>query len=216
MRQRDEGVGLRRQLARPAPLREYWSKRPRFEHEQSKASPQVPGPVEPDPDFVLELARFADAPLIATMSRALIEVGLRWSWTPQRVAREIRDRNTNVLVARRDGRIAGFAIMRFGELHAHLNLLAVDPGYRRRGLGRRLMEWLEQSAVVAGIGEIGLEVRASNAAARRFYYVLGYAEVGTLHGYYAGVETAVGMKRALANTQYTPPPLQFPVRPIDR
>jgi [ribosomal protein S18]-alanine N-acetyltransferase len=180
------------------------------------ASPLVSGPAAPDSDFVLELARIADASLIATMSRALIEVGLRWSWTPQRVARETRDRNSNVLVARRDGGIAAFGIMRYGELHAHLNLLAVDPRYRRRGLGRRLMEWLERTAVVAGISEIGLEVRASNAAARRFYGALGYAEVGTLHGYYGGVEAAVGMKRTLVSTQSAPPPLQFPVWPIDR
>jgi [ribosomal protein S18]-alanine N-acetyltransferase len=174
----------------------------------------VSAPPAPDSDLQLELARLADALLIATMSRALIEVGLRWSWTPQRVARAIRDRNTNVLVGRSEGRIAAFAIMRFGELHAHLNLLAVDPRHRRRGIGRRMMTWLEQTALVAGIGEIGLEVRASNAGARRFYRALGYQEMGMLHGYYGGVEAAVGMKRTLASVQ-SAPPLQFPVWPID-
>jgi ribosomal-protein-alanine N-acetyltransferase len=165
---------------------------------------------------VLELARTADAPIIATMSRALIEVGLRWSWTPQRVSREIHDRNTNVLVARAGSRLAAFAIMRYGETHAHLNLLAVDPRYRRRGLGRRMMEWLEESAVVAGIGEIGLEVRVSNPVARRFYGSLGYTEVGLLQGYYCGVEAAVGMKRSLLVSTAPSSREQFPVWPITR
>jgi ribosomal-protein-alanine N-acetyltransferase len=173
-------------------------------------------PTHPDPAMVLELARVADAPIIATMSRALIEVGLRWSWTPQRVAREIRDRGTNVLVARADARIAAFAIMRYGETHAHLNLFAVDPRYRRRGLGRRMMEWLEASAVVAGIGEIGLEVRASNRGARRFYRALGYVEIGLLQGYYCGVEAAVGMQRSLLVSPAMPPREQFSVWPISR
>ena len=173
-------------------------------------------PFDPDPDVELELARLTDAAIIATMSRALIEVGLRWSWTPQRVAREIRDRNTNVLVARCGTRVAGFAIMRFGDTHAHLNLLAVDPRYRRRGLGRQMVEWLEATALVAGIGEIGLEVRASNPGAREFYRALGYAEIGMLQGYYCGVEAAVGMRRALYESQKMPPHESFPVWQSDR
>jgi len=176
----------------------------------------VSSPTHPDSAIVLELARAADAPIIATMSRALIEVGLRWSWTPQRVAREIRDRNTNVLVGRAGSRMAAFAIMRYGETHAHLNLLAVDPRYRRRGVGRRMMEWLEESAVVAGIGEIGLEVRVSNPVARRFYRTLGYTEIGLLQGYYCGVEAAVGMKRSLLVAPAMPPREHFSVWPISR
>jgi len=176
----------------------------------------VSSPIDPDQAVALELARLSDAAVIATMSRALIEVGLRWSWTPQRVTREIRDRNTNVLVARSGGSIAGFAIMRFGDTHAHLNLLAVDPRHRRRGLGARMVRWLESTALVAGIGEIGLEVRASNPGAREFYRALGYAEVGMLQGYYCGVEAAVGMRRALYESQKMPPHEQFPVWPTDR
>lgn len=167
------------------------------------------------PAIVLELARFADAGIIAMMSRALIEMGLRWTWTPQRVAREVRDRNTNVLVARAGPRIAGFAIMRYGDSRAHLNLLAVDPRFRRQGLGRRMIQWLEETALVAGIAEIGLEVRANNPGARRFYAALGYAETGMLHGYYCGVEAAVAMKRSLALSSAMPPREHFAVWPID-
>jgi ribosomal-protein-alanine N-acetyltransferase len=175
----------------------------------------VSSPAAPGPAIVLELARLADAGIIATMSRALIEMGLRWSWTPQRVAREIRDRYTNVLVARAGERVAGFAIMRYGESRAHLNLLAVDPRYRRQGLGRRMIRWLEETAVVAGIAEIALEVRANNPGARRFYVALGYVETSLLQGYYCGVEAAVAMKRSLALSSAMPPREHFAVWPID-
>jgi GNAT superfamily N-acetyltransferase len=60
----------------------------------------------------------------------------------------------------------GFAIMEFLEEEAHLNLLAVDPSYRRAGLGRRLVRWLEESCTVAGSFVVYLEVRASNPGAR--------------------------------------------------
>jgi ribosomal-protein-alanine N-acetyltransferase len=173
-------------------------------------------PLQTSGEVTLELARLSDAGAIAAMSRALVESGLPWTWTAQRVGREIRDRNTNVLVARGANGIAGFAIMRFGETHAHLNLLCVDPRYRRRGLGKRMMEWLEETARVAGVEEIGLEVRKRNTGARLFYQALGYQEAGVLHGYYSGIEAAVGMKRALRGGQPLPPGSSDPIRHLMR
>lgn len=102
-----------------------------------------------------------------------------------------------VLAARRLDQLAGFAIMGFGEESAHLNLLAVEPRFRRTGLGRRMVRWLEETAMVAGTFEITLEVRAGNARARRFYRQLGYTEVDVLPGYYDHIEDAVCMTRDL-------------------
>lgn len=144
-------------------------------------------------DIEFRLARIAEAGHLAIMSRDLVETGLGWSWTPSRVARHIRSRESTVLVAMCQGRIAGFAIMRFGNEEAHLDLLAVKPGYQRAGVGRLLLEWLEESALVAGVSIIYLEVRAGNAAAQRFYESLGYRRVRQLHGYYRGTEAAVCM-----------------------
>ena len=48
-------------------------------------------------------ARIGDAPAIAHMSRALIEPGLPWNWTPRRVATHMRQRD-NMVITARDGR----------------------------------------------------------------------------------------------------------------
>jgi ribosomal-protein-alanine N-acetyltransferase len=146
---------------------------------------------------VLRLATPADAADIATMSRDLIEHGLGWSWTRTRVARNIANRDTATLVAGNGRRVVGFAMMYFGDDHAHLNLLAVRPAYQRAGIGRRMVTWLADSARVAGITAIHLEVRSSNAAARRFYRAVGFQEVTLLPRYYSGVEAAVWMARDL-------------------
>ena len=145
----------------------------------------------------IRLARLAEAESIAVMSRDLIEGGLGWTWTPSRVAECIRHSDTNVVVADSNGDMMGFAIMRFGTEHAHLDLLAVVPTGRRRGVGRQLVEWLEKVARVAGTPVICLEVRAGNRAAQAFYRRLGYRTMGTVPGYYGGVETAVQMARDL-------------------
>lgn len=150
---------------------------------------------------VIRLARNdtdSDANRIAVMSRCLIEVGLRgWSWDPARVARAIRGRETCVIVAEIDRRIAGFSIAEFGETHLHISLLAVAPTHQRSGIGRALMQWLEKSALTAGIADIQLELRANNTSARFFYEALGYQFVRTIPGYYRGEETALKMRKVI-------------------
>ncbi|MCP5425168.1 MAG: ribosomal protein S18-alanine N-acetyltransferase [Gammaproteobacteria bacterium] len=131
------------------------------------------------------------------MSRDFIEVGLRWQWQPERVIHHIRCADSMVLVARTGKRLIGFAIMQFYWEHAHLLLLAVRPSYRRLGLGRRLVEWLEKSARTAGIATVYLEVRTHNQRAQGFYRALGYSDLQRMPGYYQGRESALRMAHDL-------------------
>ncbi len=135
---------------------------------------------------------------MALMSRFLVEQGLPWSWTEGRVSRCIHHAECSVVVARDRRRIAGFGIMEFHDAHAHLSLLAVRPGYRMQGVGRKLLEWLESTARTAGIFLVRLELRESNAGAREFYAKLGYREAGKRPAYYCGREDAVVMTHDLS------------------
>lgn len=145
----------------------------------------------------LSLARAADAPEMAAMSRDLIEHGLGWSWTAGRVRRFIEGRDSLGLVARRERRIVAFAIMQLGDETAHLNLLAVAPGYRLQGLGRRMIDWLRHTCTEAGVFRIDLELCAANVSARLFYERLGFAAGSLVPGYYQGREAALRMSLRL-------------------
>ena len=145
--------------------------------------------------YRIEPARRDDAPRLAQMARQFVETGLKPAWGAVRIGWHVRDADSVVLTARYAHSIAGFAIMRYADETAHLNLLAVHPAHRRRGLARRLLTWLEESALTAGTFTVGLELRAGNAAARAFYAALGYQETGEIPGYYQGVEAAVRLKR---------------------
>lgn len=149
-------------------------------------------------ELSLRLARLRDAAPIANLSRDLIEYGLQWRWTPARIAASIRAPNVNVLVAYLHENIGGFGIMRYGDDDAHLDLLAVAQPYRREGIGRQLLEWLEKCAIVAGISKIALEVRAGNEGAQLFYKRMGYHPLVELPGYYQGIEAALRMGRDLS------------------
>jgi ribosomal-protein-alanine N-acetyltransferase len=138
-----------------------------------------------------------DAQAIALMSRDLVESGLGWKYDAARVLKAIRDPETLTPVACDRGRIAGFAIMEFGDERAHLVLLAVRPTHRRMGIGRRLVDWLLESAGVAGMASLHLELRTGNEAARGFYRAMGFDETIVVPGYYRGREAALRMIRVL-------------------
>src|SRR5207248_5203469 len=168
--------------------------------------------------ITIRLAEPRDAQAIALMSRDFIESGLGWKYDAARVLRAIRDRETLAVVACEGnkgskGAIHGFAIMEFGDERAHLVLLAVRPSHRRLGIGQRLLEWLLESARVAGMASVHLELRANNDAARRFYRAMNFYETVLVPGYYRSgegrKEGALRMLRVLR----APGPVPFTWRP---
>jgi len=148
-------------------------------------------------DVIFELARVRDSLRLAEMSRDMIERGLGWSWNPVRIRKKILSPDNIVLVARAGEKIAGFAIMYVGLEEARLNLLAVSPEHRRKGIARAMVQWLEESALVAGVSVVYLEVRAGAGGAQQFYRQLGYRQVQIMRGYYGGREAALRMGRDL-------------------
>ena len=154
----------------------------------------------------IQLARHGDAAPISRMSRDLVEYGLPWRWRPNRVRQAIRRAETCVIKTAYHGQLTGFAIMDFGVEHAHLNLIAVAGGCQRRGIGRALVGWLEQSARVAGISVVHLELRATNHGGLAFYRSLGYREIGRAPDYYSGREAALAMARDLWQDDNMPVP----------
>jgi len=106
-----------------------------------------------------------------------------------------------VIVAVVHQRIAGFAVMEFHEAHAHLNLLAVTPEYRRHQIGSALLRWLEDSAEIGGIARINLEVRSSNKPALDFYKMHHYQQDRKIQGYYQGKESAYRMVHHLISPE---------------
>ena len=98
------------------------------------------------PAASIRFATRADALGIAEMSRDLIEHGLGWSWTRERVLRSLRHRDTNAVVAVREADRAGFA---HHEIRRRRGAPAAARGQagasRGCGVGSALVDWLERS-----------------------------------------------------------------------
>jgi ribosomal protein S18 acetylase RimI-like enzyme len=95
-------------------------------------------------------------------------------------------------VALMGGRIAGFLVSRqVADGEREILNVAVDPGRRRRGVARELI----REELARWPGTHFLEVRESNAAARRLYESLGFEQVGARPAYYENpTETGIVMR----------------------
>jgi ribosomal-protein-alanine N-acetyltransferase len=79
----------------------------------------------------------------------------------------------------------GFALAWHAADEVHLLDLAVDPGARRRGVGRELVRAVLGYAREARARLVLLEVRRSNDAAIALYRSAGFSENGVRRGYYS-------------------------------
>ena len=99
----------------------------------------------------------------------------------------------NRVVRAPDGTLAGYVFCAFAAGEIHVNKIAVDPLYRRRGIARLLMTEVLDFAARIQAEEIFLEVRPSNLPARNFYVLLGFRDAGRRPQYYADGEDALVM-----------------------
>ena len=139
----------------------------------------------------------SDVVEIGELSKRYIEHDLGWHYTPQRLRELLRDSGKNVVVAREQDILTGFGVMTYAEQNANLDLLAVKPFFRRRGVGKQIVSWLEEVARTAGILNIFVQVRKINRGAIGFYEKCGYRVVEEMPGYYGGTETAVIMCKSI-------------------
>jgi len=86
-----------------------------------------------------------------------------------------------------DGEPAGFYLERRVLDEAELLLLAVDPQYQRRGLGRQLLESFIGNHDESDVARLHLEVRDGNSAVG-MYESFGFRPVGRRKDYYRGAE----------------------------
>ncbi|PWR20243.1 GNAT family N-acetyltransferase [Zavarzinia aquatilis] len=96
----------------------------------------------------------------------------------------------------------GFILLRVAADEAEVITLAVDPGWRRRGIGGRLLAAGLGRATQAGATTAFLEVAIDNIAAIALYREAGFTEVGRRRNYYhrpqASPVDALVLARSLA------------------
>jgi ribosomal-protein-alanine N-acetyltransferase len=132
--------------------------------------------------LVIEPMTLADLPAVHRIERASFSS----PWPDDAYRSELQtNRLASYLVARAGDEVVGFGGIWLMVDEAHITTFAVDPAWRRQGIGERLLLALLDVALVRRAREATLEVRLSNVAARRLYEKYGFRPVGLRPNYYS-------------------------------
>jgi ribosomal-protein-alanine N-acetyltransferase len=136
----------------------------------------------PPMSVVVATMRVEDVPDVHAIERASFTT----PWPDHAYRTELEtNRLAHYLVVRVGDRLVGYAGMWLMVDEAHVTTFAIDPAWRRRRLGERLLIALLDLAIERRAGEATLEVRLSNLAARRLYEKFGFRPVGIRPRYYS-------------------------------
>lgn len=128
----------------------------------------------------LRLLQEADLPVVNLIEHASYSV----PWSEETFRGLLRRRDAEVWAAEHAGTVLGYAVFWQVLDQGELGNVAVAPEARRNGLARALVGRVLERAAARGVRELFLEVRPSNAGARRLYESYGFVAVGRRRNYY--------------------------------
>lgn len=122
----------------------------------------------------------ADAEAVSRIEEASFSM----PWKVQDFLEMVEADYAHYYVAETEGEIAGCCGIRNMAGEGEITNVVVAEKFRRRGIGRSLMEYMLKEASALGIGDCTLEVRVSNTAAIHLYESLGFKGEGVRPGFY--------------------------------
>ena len=123
----------------------------------------------------------AHIPALADIEKACFST----PWSVQALREELEVPSAIFLVALVDGNVAGYMGMQVTYDIAYVCNIAVAPVFRRMGVASALLAAQTDVCRRRDIGELSLEVRRSNTAARALYEKSGFCRVGTRPRFYS-------------------------------
>lgn len=120
-------------------------------------------------------------------------------WEFSMFEREL-DNLISVYIVARDldcGRVVGYGGVWMMYDTADITNIAVDPDYRREGLGGEILRLLTDVSRERSMQSITLEVRVSNTPAIELYKKYGFEECGLRKRYYKDNEDALLMTKVI-------------------
>lgn len=94
------------------------------------------------------------------------------AWVDNSINKKFAD---DVLVYFEDHQLKGFVTYKSNNTTVSVGLIAVSPNHQGKGIGSKLLQYLENLAFEKGIEKITIPTQLSNIPACNFYYKQGYS-----------------------------------------
>ncbi len=122
------------------------------------------------------------------------------AWSKDMFLEELAEvpQSREVVVLEQSDQIIGYASLRFVGREGDINTIAIARGHQRQGLGKKLLNWLEETAVSHGVRELFLDVRTDNEPAIDLYKAAGFVRIDIRRNYYGPSIDADVMRKKLA------------------
>jgi ribosomal-protein-alanine N-acetyltransferase len=119
-------------------------------------------------------------------------------WTKRCFQDELEHQFSIPLVVKTGQKIVGYACLWHVDDQMEIANFAVSPEFRKKGIGRMLMQKVLSEAIKKGCASLILSVRESNLPALNLYKEFGFVEVGRRKRYYRfPIEDAIIMVKNL-------------------
>lgn len=121
-----------------------------------------------------------DMPEVLGIERASFE----FPWSEEDFIRCLRQRNCIGMVAEHDEAVVGFMIYELHKNRLHVLNFAVNPQYRRHGIGVAMIRKLVGKLSQQRRNRILLEIRETNLDAQLFFRDAGFRAISVLRDFY--------------------------------
>jgi [ribosomal protein S18]-alanine N-acetyltransferase len=108
-----------------------------------------------------------------------------YPWSPRFFLQELQVPCARSILGEINERIVGYVLFWLLPDEIDVHNLAVHSEFRRRGIGRLLLQQVVIEARCRSSNRVTLEVRQSNVAAQKLYESLGFTTTAVRRGYYS-------------------------------
>ena len=150
--------------------------------------------------IIIRSARLEDLDFIKELSALVFR---KYGPYDRTLPRWVDSGSTATFVAEEQGMRVGFAMLgpifrdRNGQWTAELLAIAVSPVNQGRGIGKRLLEKILETAREHGINRVILHTARNNAIAKKLFSRYGFVAAEKKSGFYHGGQDAVMMSKLM-------------------
>lgn len=149
------------------------------------------------PTSMIELRNFSLTDLDQIMKIEKISFPDRKAYSRSYFETLYRNYPQGFIIAEAENKVIGYTICRSRNGFAEIISLAVDPDWREKGIGTKLINFLINHFKERGFKKIILHVRTENKKAIVFYQSLGFKILNIIENYYSNGKDSYLMKKEI-------------------